>query len=184
MSVPPAVAGGFLAFIMWNGTDIPLAYFISFRGHGTWLHGDGRGSTDRHNNIYGTPHIAANTNWQNHNRAKLIGEPVRLSAARRRSIEHAIRDTCSKRDWNLLAINIRTNHVHTVVATGGKKGELALNAFKANATRQMREDGCWTSGRSPWADKGSCRRLWNEQSIANAVEYVLHGQGDDLPDFD
>jgi len=23
---------------MWNDTDTPLAYFISFRTHGTWLH--------------------------------------------------------------------------------------------------------------------------------------------------
>jgi hypothetical protein len=27
--------------------DIPLAYLISFRAYGTWLHGDRRGSVDR-----------------------------------------------------------------------------------------------------------------------------------------
>ena len=27
--------------------DAPLAYFISFRTFGTWLHGDRRGSVDR-----------------------------------------------------------------------------------------------------------------------------------------
>ncbi len=59
-----------------------------------------------------------------------------------------------------------------------------MNAFKANATRQMRMDGCWNSDRSPWTEKGSKRRLWNEQSIERAVNYVLFGQGDDLPDFD
>ena len=32
---------------MWNDTDIPLAYLISFRCYGTWLHGDERGSIDR-----------------------------------------------------------------------------------------------------------------------------------------
>jgi len=36
----------------------------------------------------------------------------------------------------------------------------------------------------PWADKGSNRRLWNQQSVARAVDYVLYGQGDDLPEFD
>src|SRR6185369_556860 len=29
---------------MWNDTDIPLAYLITFRSYGTWLHGDDRGS--------------------------------------------------------------------------------------------------------------------------------------------
>jgi hypothetical protein len=26
--------------------------------------------------------------------------------------------------------------------------------------------------------------LWNEKSVARAIDYVLYGQGDDLPDFD
>jgi hypothetical protein len=48
----------------------------------------------------------------------------------------------------------------------------------------MRENGCWPSTKSPWADKGSTRYLWNEESVARAVDYVINGQGDDLPDFD
>jgi REP element-mobilizing transposase RayT len=84
----------------------------------------------------------------------------------------------------LYAINVRTNHVHLVVSIGEKKPEVALNAFKANATREMRERGCWNRSRSPWADKGSKRRLWNEKSLARAIDYVLNGQGDDWPDFD
>ena len=59
-----------------------------------------------------------------------------------------------------------------------------LNAFKANATRRLREDGLWQHAFSPWADKGSKRKLWNERSVARAIDYVLNGQGDDLPDFD
>ena len=169
---------------MWNDTETPLAYFITFRAHGTWLHGDERGSTDRHNNIYGTPHIPPNQPWEAYNQKKSIGEPVKLTALRRKSIKAAIQETCAIRRWDLEAFNVRTTHVHTVVDTRGRKGELALNAFKANATRKMREDGCWQSDRSPWADKGSVRRLWNERSVANAIDYVLNGQGNDLPDFD
>ncbi len=78
---------------------------------------------------------------------------------------------------------MRTNHVHTVVSASQKKPELVLNAFKANATR-LRQDGLWPHSFSPWADKGSKRRLWNEQSVARAIDYVVNGQGDDLPDFD
>ena len=80
--------------------------------------------------------------------------------------------------------HVRTNHVHAVVAVGIKKPEIVLNALKANATRQMREDGCWSPDHSPWAEKGSKRRLWNEPSVARAIDYVLNGQGDDLPNFD
>ena len=107
-----------------------------------------------------------------------------LDAARRAAIDSALQDTARRRFWDLMAANIRTNHVHIVADTLGKPGSLALNAFKANATREMRERGVWDSTRSPWSDKGSIRHLWNEQAVAAAIEYVLHGQGGDLPRFD
>lgn len=169
---------------MWNDTDEPLAFLISFRCYGTWLHGDSRGSTDRHNNIYGAPKYSKVDHWREISNARLKNPPVKLNALRRNSVERAVRDTCEKRNWGLIAINVRTNHVHTVARIGGKKPSVGLNAFKANATRQMREDGCWPFDHSPWADKGSERWLWTEMHIANAVEYVLFGQGDDLPTFE
>jgi hypothetical protein len=52
---------------MWNDTDTPLAYFISFRAYGTWLHGDKRGSIDRFNNRYRAPYIQASGKWQYYN---------------------------------------------------------------------------------------------------------------------
>ena len=126
---------------MWNDTDIPLAVFFTFRCYGTWLHGDERGSVDRNNNAYGSPKIQPNSNWRKYNEQSLRHEPVTLNAARRRSVEKAVRDLCEKRGWTLLAINIRTNHVHVVIAVGAKRPTNALIAIKANATRQMREDG-------------------------------------------
>ncbi len=78
---------------------------------------------------------------------------------------------------------MRTNHVHTVISIGIAKPEKALNDFKAYATRRMRQNLCWQCEKSPWADKGSKRRLWNEQSVGLAVDYVINGHGDELPDF-
>jgi len=169
---------------MWNDTDIPLAYFISFRTYGTWLHGDKRGSIDRVNNRYRSPYIAPNETWRKYNQQRLKAKPLILSARHRKSVETAIRETCQKRKWQLQAMNIRTNHAHTVVCASCKKPGIVLNAFKENATRQLRQDGLWAHPFSPWADKGSKRRLWNERSVAKAIDYVLNGQGDDLPDFD
>ena len=34
------------------------------------------------------------------------------------------------------------------------------------------------------AEKGSKRYLWNERSVKQAIDYVLYGQGDELPNFD
>jgi len=56
--------------------------------------------------------------------------------------------------------------------------------LKTNATLQLRKDGLWSCVHSPWAEKGSKRMLWNEQSVAEAADYVMNRQGNQLPDFD
>ena len=160
--------------------DIPLAYLISFRAYGTWLHGDRRGSVDRFHNRYGTPRIPPNEQWRKYNLASLKQPPVKLSSRRRAAIENAIKETCKIRGWVLLALNARTNHIHTVVSANSKP-EPVLNAFKANATREMREAGCWHSERSPWIPRGSKKYLWDEDAVSAAVVYVLYEQGEPLP---
>jgi REP element-mobilizing transposase RayT len=169
---------------MWNDTEIPLAYLITFRCYGTWLHGDSRGSVDRRNNQFGTPRIPEHNRWNVVSIANLKHPPVSLDAAMRTSVERAIKDTCDTRGWDLYAINVRTNHAHSVVNSGGVNPSKVLLALKANATRQMREDGVWAGDHSPWIERGSKRYLWKDSSVASAVDYVLYGQGDDLPDFD
>jgi REP element-mobilizing transposase RayT len=169
---------------MWNDTDIPLAHLITFRCYGTWLHGDERGSIDRFHNRYKSPYMDPNKRWHRYNAEALQGEPVTLEASQRQSVEAAIRQTCTFRRWDLHAVNARTNHVHAVVSVGSIKPERALTAFKGNATRQMRLDGGWRHEYSPWAEKGSERYFWNERSVARAIDYVLYGQGDELPHFD
>jgi REP element-mobilizing transposase RayT len=62
-------------------------------------------------------------------------------------VEEAIRETCEIRRWSPGAINVRTNHVHVVV-TANCKPEKVLSAFKANATRKLKDAKCWQSERS------------------------------------
>jgi len=63
----------------FNEDHTPLGYLITFRTYGTWLHGDMRGSVDRHHNRYGAPLIPPNQNWLRHNNESLKHEPVKLS---------------------------------------------------------------------------------------------------------
>lgn len=169
---------------MWNDRDAPIAYLITFRCYGTWLHGDERGSTNRFNNKYQTPHLEANQVWEKQNKAKLKSQAVSLNAAQRQIIEKTIREVCEFKDWVLHAINVRTNHVHTVVSIANHSADLALNSFKSYSTKKLRENGCWKFSHSPWSDKGSKRFLWNEKNLEIAIEYVVSGQGGKLPDFD
>ncbi|MCI0626279.1 MAG: transposase [Acidobacteria bacterium] len=110
-------------------------------------------------------------------------EPVELTASRRTEVEAAIHETCDIRGWMLRAVNIRTNHVHSVV-TANRKPETVMNAFKANATRRMVGASVWQHGLKPWARHGSTRYLWTEMSLGRAVDYVINGQGNELPNFD
>ena len=165
----------------FRNEEFALAYLITFRGYGTWLHGDRRGSVDRFNNKYGAPRIPPNERWHKYNRAALKQKPFIMKSRQRLTVEEAIRDTCKVRGWDFWATNVRSNHVHTVVSASCKP-EKVLAAFKANATRQLREKGLWRGKRSPWVDRGSKRRLWTEQDVVDAVAYVEYDQGEPLYD--
>ncbi|MBX7053380.1 MAG: transposase [Pyrinomonadaceae bacterium] len=121
-------------------------------------------------NEYGTKRIPQRDHRREYNRSIMSREQVYLDGARRKSVENAIREVCQHRNWRLLAINVRTNHFHTVVVTPGLKPDRALNAFKSYATRNMRKSGCYSDTKTPWVDKGSERWLWNEISVANACD--------------
>jgi REP element-mobilizing transposase RayT len=168
----------------WNDTEIPIAYLITIRTYGTWLPGDERGSIDRYHNAYRGPRAPPNRIMEEQARAKLKSKPLILDLAKRTAVEDAILEVCEYRDWALRAINVRTNHAHSVVSIGLEKPSKALNTLKAYGTRKLRERKLWTYEHSPWAEKGSRRWLWTERDVACAIDYVIDGQGHDLRDFD
>ena len=162
----------------------PLAYLITLRTFGTWLHGDARGAVDRHGkNIYGTPDISSNPKLE-----KIMSQNMRQGAIvfnknQRRKVEEAIEEVCVYRNYTLQAINCRTNHLHVVVSAQSKP-EPIMNTFKSYATRKLRELNLVDSNNRIWALKGSRRYLWKPRHVSLAIEYVLYGQGDIFPDFD
>lgn len=163
----------------FDDNEFPLAYLITMRTYGTWVHGDERGSMDRKHNVYRTPKIASNLSLQKSDKKQLKHPPVTLNARQRPAVEKAIREVCQHRPYILRAINVRTNHVHTVV-TAMQDPEPILDAFKAYATRKLRRAKLMPVKVKPWARHGSTVYLWKEKDVAKAIEYVMLGQGDDL----
>ena len=94
-------------------------------------------------------------------------------------MEKAVREVCEHRQYILRAINLRTNHVHTVV-TAAKEPEHILIAFQAYSTRALREKGLTAPGVKPWSRHGSTTYLWKQRDVEKGIEYVLLGQGDEL----
>ena len=170
---------------MWNDTDTPIAYLISFRCYGTWLHGDDHGFIDRDHNLFGTSYNHADSrSYEEFNRDELKGKPVSLNPQQREVVAKAIYEVCVYKQWGLYAENVRTNHVHVVIGIGYGSSSRALNSLKSYSTKRMREAGLWNREHSPWSRRGSKRCLWNEKSVALATNYVINGQGGPLPEFD
>ena len=169
-------------FAEFDSNKFPLAYLITFRTYGTWLHGNFRGSVDRQNNTYGRPLLKADKSREQREVLLLAHEPVMLSADQRKAVELALREVCLARGYVLLAINVRTNHVH-VVTSAACKPEPLLNAFKSYATRKLRQLGLISEGTKLWGRHGSTRYLWKELQVEQAISYVLYGQGDESTEF-
>ncbi len=127
--------------------------------------------------------MSPNRNLESSDRTNLKNPPVILDAKRRTAVEKAIREVCKFRGIWLIAINVRTNHVHIVIGSSGRP-EPIMNAFKAYATRRLRLEGLIGADTKVWSRHGSTRYLWTEEHIALAVDYVVNGQGDELPRFD
>lgn len=125
----------------WEDNEVPYGYLITFRTYGTWLHGDGRGSIDRYHNTFQGERVPANPTVEKQHAVKLKSAPVLLDGKQRKCVEMSIRGVCSYRHWDLHAINVRTNHAHTVVSAGPAKPEAVLRDFKAYSTRALKTEG-------------------------------------------
>jgi REP element-mobilizing transposase RayT len=157
----------------------PLAFLITFRCYGSWLHGDERGSVDRrHYHAFGAPAMPTNQKLCAEEAVNLKHSPVVLNRAQRQVVELAIREVCDHRRYFLHAVNVRTNHVHSVVAAS-QKPEHIMDSFKSYATRKLREAGLLGRNVKPWARHGSTPYLWTDEQVQRAIEYVINGQGDE-----
>jgi REP element-mobilizing transposase RayT len=167
----------------FDANEFPLAYLITFRCYGTWLHGDERGSFRRKPDAYGNRRIPIKPGLRKAEIKQLMHPPVTLNARQRLVVEVAVREVCVHRKYSLRAISVRTNHAHTVVSAS-QEPEPILDAFKSYATRALRRARLLSVRIKPWARHGSTIYLWKERDVEKAVEYVLLGQGDELPTFE
>lgn len=158
----------------------PLAYLITFRCYGTWLHGDERGSVDRNNRARGQALLTSNLARQKFERARMKHSAIELNSRQRFIVKQTIEAVCEFKRWHLSAKAVRTNHVHIVVSTDCPP-EKAMETFKARATRRMAELGVLSPGTKPWARHGSTRYLWTAEAVVAACHYVNEGQGAELP---
>jgi REP element-mobilizing transposase RayT len=165
-------------FEIFEENQFPLAYLLTIRTYGTWLHGDARGSVARNGgNRYGTPRLSPNEYLEKWMIEEMNSPPFILTTKQRKVVEEAVVDLCDRRGYLLRAQNARTNHVH-VVLSAQRKPERIIVEIKANATKFLRDRGLVSTTARVWSRGKSRRYLWKPRNVNAAINYTLYGQGD------
>jgi REP element-mobilizing transposase RayT len=169
-------------FEKFEENSFPLAYLLTFRTFGTWLHGDQRGSNQRiRKDPHSTSTMEPNVPLQVRMARSLRHEPTILNPLQREHVASAINEVCAHRGYNLRALNIRSNHGHAVVSARIKP-ERIVNEFKVYSTRRLRQENEFSEEQVIWSRGASTRYLWKPRNVEAAVEYVLYSQGDLPPE--
>jgi REP element-mobilizing transposase RayT len=157
--------------------SLPIAYFLTWRTYGTFLHGDPRGSVGAGHNTPGTPLMPTDPRLEEAERFLMPQPPYVMGTDERAVVDRAIRDHCALRNWAIHALNVRTTHVHIVVSCHGTHSpELAMAQLKSWGTRRLREARLVACDRRLWADHGSTQWINHEAGFIEAVDYVLNRQ--------
>ena len=166
-------------FETYEQNEFPLAYLITFRTYGTWLHGDERWAVRRNKKSRTeTKMVAPNVPLEERMREE-TRTPVLLGQPQRKVVEETIREVCRIREYLLHAVNVRTNHAHSVVSVQSKPDRVA-DTLKAYSTRRLRELGLIEPGIQVWSRGRSRRYFWKPHHVQAAIDYVLYCQ-DDVP---
>src|SRR5688572_18472780 len=102
-------------FETYEQNEFPLAYLITFRTYGTWYPGDERWAVRRNRKSRTeTKFLPPNVPLEERMREELGVPPLLLRMEQRQAVEEAVREVCRLRGYVLHAVNVRTNHVHSV----------------------------------------------------------------------
>jgi REP element-mobilizing transposase RayT len=112
--------------------------------------------------------------------------PYNLDQIRRDAVLEAIQEVCRQRGWSLLAVHVRSNHVHAVVQAEVPP-ERVMNDFKAYASRRLNRMRLDQPDRKRWARHGSTRFLWKPEHVStvstSSTSRVMRCRCSSLPYF-
>jgi REP element-mobilizing transposase RayT len=160
-----------------------LTYLITFACYGYHLHGDDSGSVDRKHNLPRRRLVAADLKRVSAERGQMDQPPYSMDRKRREAVLAALLDSCSYRNWNVLAAHVRASHAHIVVESESQP-ERIMNDLKSYASRHLNRMGLDQAARKRWARHGSTRWLWKAEHVSAAVRYVVDEQGERMSVFE
>ncbi len=156
-----------------------MTYLITFACYGAHLHGDESGSVDRSHNAPGSRMLGHNPTRLAAERHLMDQAVYTLDHSRRLTVLDAVVDRAKQRGWMVLAVHVRTNHVHAIVDADVASARV-MNDLKSYASRRLNVAGLDAPDRKRWARHGSARWLRNAVSVRAAIRYVVEKQGEPM----
>jgi REP element-mobilizing transposase RayT len=172
------------------------AWLLSNTTYATWLPGDPRGSVtsvrDFRPGEVQTPfrieHDIPGEPWEDHlpglchsAQEKLKGSPIFLDLEKAVALLEQFQETASYRHWTLRAVAIMASHFHIVVGVSDDPEPRKILAdFKAYGSRVLNRRFGKPPSETWWTEKGSKRKLPDQQALSAAINYVLYKQPNPL----
>jgi len=148
----------------------PIAFFITWPTYGTWLPGSERGWVEYHRGWQ-----LPNRNLEQICETRMAEKQCLLAHQERKLVIAQVAETCRFRNWILHAVDCRSNHAHIVVGATNANPTKVRKDIKAWCTRRLKELS--DPRRSNWwAERGSIRYIWNDDSLATVIQYVTEAQ--------
>lgn len=138
---------------------------------------------DDEHNKYGEDFVAPDEQTELRAREAMTQPAYTMKPAEREIVKNAIVTLCRDKGWHLLAVHLRSNHVHVVVAVD-RDPERVMSDLKASASRQLTRAGFDDSTRKRWSRHGSTLHLFDESTVADKVDYTLNRQGTPMARYD
>jgi REP element-mobilizing transposase RayT len=136
---------------------------VTWTTYGSWLQGDEREFV-KDGRI-----LPPDSNLTESNLHNLKQPPVSLTGIQKQIVKQAIMEKSLRLRQKILALSVRTNHVHFVVAYDGTPIENTVRHYKNVALVALRKIGfsgrVWSTG----FNKGFC---FDERSLQNRINYV------------
>jgi hypothetical protein len=156
-----------------------MTYLVTFTCYGARLHGDPRGSVDRHHNRVGAPIRDREPPLLQFERDRLTQSPYLLDEPRREIVLSSIVSVCRYRGWALLAAHVRENHVHAVVCAECLPARIPLD-LKTYASRALNLKMLDSPDRKRWTRHFSVRMVPDLAACERAIRYVATKQGEPM----
>ena len=165
-------------------------WLLTWTCYGHWLPGDARGfvgnvrdddGTQVQHNIPGTPYDADIPKLEAWTRERMNGEPVTLDRGDAEALAIQFQETSRIRKWSLEAASVMYNHTHVVVGVPGDPDpDFILETFKSWATRALKKRRPLPPNGTFWTEKGSKRKLPDDQAVRDGSYYVVKKQPNPL----